>query len=393
MTDQQQRSLSEMHPPNRHKLCYLTTIDGLAAVADLHQLDPSYVPAIAVRHPATFDVALLHKKRQYVRQYDHGWNEQAALLAALIGYGPETFEHVAAVVDAFPAYGKQPDYSTKQAYRDVADHLGRIRDALSGWGYKGAKVGVSFERDGEAKNNPHVGDGVATAALAGVFGDGERADFVVPIWKGNAIRAMEAIAASRPSTILIAPEYYPHRAGRRPAGTIPQHWASPIEPDFYDPAKPWTQFYTCAQVVAFDGDAMVYFRSAQEADGFTKMADIVEAASKPAGPRSEPDPTDPDPVEPPDTDPRTDPDAGDDTGPVGTADVFGHGPARAAIRAAANDPPLDEPSGAEGAEGVDQKATPMPGPLDEERPTGPANVVGDADRPDDIAAANDMRIP
>lgn len=352
MSDQQQRT------PNRHKLCYLTTIDGLAAVADLHQLDPSYVPAIAVRHPATFDVALLHKNHQYEQHYDRGWNEQAALLAALIGYGPDVFEHVAAVVDAFPAYGEQPDYATKQAYVDVADHLRRIRDALDAWGYKMAKVGVSFERDGEAQTNPHVGDGIATAALAGAFGDGKRADFVVPIWKGNAIRAMEAIAASRPSTVLIAPEYYPYRAGRRPDGTIPQHWASPVEPDFYDPAKPWSRFYTCAQVVAFDGDSMVYFRSAQEARGFAKMAVIIEAAGKPADPLpdpNDPDPNDPDPVEPPKIDPRTDPDDETDaiTTPGPDAGTFGHGPATAAIEAAA-----DRSAAAE------------------RRPDGPANTVG-----------------
>lgn len=373
MPDQQQRT------PNRHKLCYLTTIDGLAAVADLHQLDSSYVPLIAVRHPATFDVALLHKRKKTLQRYDRGWNEQAALLAAVIGYGPETFEHVAAIVGAFPSYGEQPDYAQREAYRDVAQHIIRIREALSAWGYATAKVGVDFERNGDAKENPHIGDGVATAALAGAFGDGARCDFVLPIWKGNAIRAMEATAASGPETVLIAPEYYPSRAGRRPAGTIPQHWASPIEPDFYDPDKPWSRLYTCAQVVAFNGDAMVYFRSRAESDGFRKMADIVEAASKPAKPPpTGPDPTDPDLVEPPDTDPRNDPSGGDDAG----------------------ESPADEPSGAEGAEGVDQKETIMPGrqafrdpPPDECRPAGPANVVGDSDRPDDLAAANDTRVP
>lgn len=294
----------------KHKLCYLTTIDGLESLIALHDVDPSYVPLIAVRHPACFHVALSHKRDQHADRYDHCWNEQAAVLTAVIGLGPDVFANVAAMVEAFPARGERPDYTKPGAYRDVARHVSRIRDALGAWGYQTAKVGVDFGRGGQWQEHPEVqpdaDDGLAAAALCGAFGDNGKCDFVMPVWKGNRIRAMEAIAASDRRTVLIAPEYYPVRAGRRPTGTIPQLFGSPVEPDFHRGNQPWPRLYTCKEMIAFAGDAMIYFRSQQERDGFGKMADLIDAASKPTAPPMKPDPTDPD-VEPePSIDPRAD---------------------------------------------------------------------------------------
>ena len=286
---------------NDYKLCVVRTIDGLAALAELHEQDTKFVPLISVRHPATFDVAVTHKRRQTNQRYDRGWNEQAALLTALIGYGPEVFEHVAAMVGAFPAYGPRPDYRKPEAYREVAAFMSRIRDALNSWGYKSAKVGVDFERNGQWREDPneqpYADGGQAVVALAGAFDDGERADFIMPVWKGDPVRSMENIAASSRSTVLIGPEYYPARDGRRPPNTIPQHWGSPVEPDFYDPEKPWSRLYTCQAMIDFPTESVVYFRRKQEADGYLKMADLVGHTSKPKHLPDEPDPvgpTDPD---------------------------------------------------------------------------------------------------